>query len=138
MAYTLSMQISELSLKDIPPPAAHGDKVIHDLNDPDKSNFYVATSLVPDAGYGLFTKRLLRGDTLLSKYFGRTAPSNPSAKYTIHPPGVEASDHSKDIDALDPLTNRVLCLAGFVNDPLDESMEYAKWEYINGQLLINV
>ena len=32
------IQESELSLKDIPPPAAHGAKFQHDLKDPDSSN----------------------------------------------------------------------------------------------------
>jgi hypothetical protein len=130
------MQESELSLQDIPPPPAHGDKFQHDLHDPDNSKFYVAKSITPDAGYGLFARRLLKGDSLLCQYYGRNSPNNPSDTYTIRPPGTDPNDNSKDIDAYDPLTNRVLCLAGFVNDPLDETKENAKWEYINGKLYL--
>ncbi len=39
-------------------------------------------------------------------------------------------------NAFDLATGRVLCLAGFVNDPLDESKENARWEYINGKLFL--
>ena len=131
-----AMHESELSLQDIPKPAEHGEKFQHDLKDPDNSKFYVATSLVPDAGHGLFAKRLLKGDTLLCQYYGRKCPTDPSDKYTIRPPGIDSTDHSQDIDAYDPASNRVLCLAGFVNDPLDETMENARWEYINGKLYL--
>jgi hypothetical protein len=130
------MQESELSIRDIPPPDTHGDIFIHDLRDPNRHKFFVAKSLTPDAGHGLFAKRLLKGDTLLCQYYGRKAPPNPSSAYTIQPPGVAPGDHSLDIDAFDPETGRVLCLAGFVNDPLDETKENARWEYINGKLFL--
>ena len=130
------MQESELSIRDIPLPDTHGEVFTHDLRDPNRHKFFVAKSINPDEGHGLFAKRLLKGDAILCQYYGRIAPTNPSSSYTIQPPGVASGDHSKDIDAFDPETGRVLCLAGFVNDPLDESKENARWEYINGKLFL--
>jgi hypothetical protein len=130
------MCVADLSIKDIPVPHPHGDKLTHDLQDPNNNKFYVAISLSPDAGYGLFAKTALKGDSILCQYYGRVGPTNPSALYTFHPPGIDPSDTTRDIDAFDPITNRVLCLAGFVNDPLDESLENARWEYIHGKLFL--
>ncbi len=132
-----ALQESELSIRDIPLPDEHGDTYTHDLRDPNKHKFFVAKSLVPDAGYGLFAKRLLKGDSILCQYYGTTAPTNPSTTYTIHPPRVAPEDHSKDIDTYDPATWRVLCLAGFVNNTLDESKEDARWEYIDRKLYLH-
>ena len=55
-------------------------------------------------------------------------PSNPQESLQGTTPRI--------LTHFDPATGRVLCLAGFVNDPLDESKENARWEYINGKLFL--
>ena len=95
----------------------------HGLNDPDRHRFYVAQSEDPaDAGWGLFAKIGIPQESVLCEYYGRINPSNPSSSYTFNHPEL---NHL--IDAYDPQTSSVLSVAGYVNDPLKESRENARW-----------
>ena len=118
-------------IRDIPIPTPPELILSHGLTDPHRHKFYVAQSVDPDAGWGLFAKRQLAVDTVLCEYTGRKNPPNPSAGYTYKHPNLEHS-----IDAYDPLMLLVLCLAGYVNDPLDESRENARFEVRNGRLYL--
>ena len=40
------------------------------------------------------------------------------------------------IDAYDPVRKILLCLAGYVNEPLDESRENAAFQVLNGRLVL--
>ena len=119
------------TLADIPSPPTPQDKLHHGLSDPAKKHLYVAHSTIPDAGFGLFASKELEGQTIICEYHGRKDPTDPSIAYYYDHPQMDYG-----IDAFDPVRRVLLCLAGYVNEPLDESRENASFQVIKGRLVL--
>ena len=98
--------------------------------DPASTHTYVTTSTIPGAGNGLFTSREIQGydgdKALVGEYTGMTRTKEPQNKEYIAE--LKIGTKSILIDAWDAVNKCVLCMMGYINDPLDESMENCQWE----------
>ena len=103
----------------------------HGLRDPARTKLYVARSTDPDAGWGLFAKVHINNGAAICQYHGRINPANPSAAYAYKHPNLPHI-----IDAFDPDLLIMLCLAGYINEPLVEARENATFFTRNGKLYL--
>ena len=110
--------------------------------DPSQSTVYVSDSTLPGAQKGLFADRLFDGldedSALVGEYFGG---ENLTSQDVFNVDYI--SDYAIQFgtiirDAWSHVLKKVLCLTGYVNDPLDESLENSMWDIKNSKLYITV
>ena len=108
--------------------------------DPASAYTYVSTSSIPGAGNGLFTAIDLQGfdatKALVGEYKGIKRSKEPDNKEYIA--GFKKGTKEFIIDAWDAITKCVLCMTGYMNDPLDETKENCEWEVENDRLWVMV
>ena len=112
------------------------------ISDPTRRHTYVAKSTIPGADNGLFTSRYFDGndndDALIGEYYG----GEQLTKAQIYTPGYH-SDYTIEFgslirDAWSPQLRKVLCMVGYINDPLDEDMENCMWLEEKGRLYVTI
>ena len=136
-----SLAEDTLALTNVPQPIPPSVTASPCPHDPANNKFFVGKSEDPaDAGWGLFARHNIscthssKHPQLLCEYSGRINPPDPSQSYTYE---FSTAPHKfTRVDAFDPITGIVLCLAGYINDPLDEDRENATFFVHKGRLWI--
>ncbi len=94
-------------------------------SDPASAYTYVITSSITGAGNGLLTAIELKGSdatkALVGEYKGIKRTKEPDNKEYIA--GFKIKQKEILIDAWNAITKCVLCMTGYMNDPLDENLE---------------